>query len=227
MLELGSEHRFSSCLAATLSRVFLSLGVKSQGVKRGTAGVQPPLVRLSHQGNCAGYRGLCVYNLSTGAIHGFGKTGSGAHGFLDQSNWPTSTMTIRGGCQCNNIEFVWHTVDHSLVPRACQCSYCIAKGAAYVSKSGTRVEVTIRKKNLHRTHQQGSNTADFHECQFCGDLVLVTTRIEGELYGAVNAGCVGNPAVFGAPVKMELFDQPASEKITRWRQNWCNAEIAL
>ncbi|CAA0125022.1 Uncharacterised protein [Halioglobus japonicus] len=131
-------------------------------------------------------------------------------------------MSIRGGCNCNNIEIVWHTVDHSLVPRECQCDYCISKNVSYVSKAGTRVEVTIRKESLHYVHQHGTMSAKFHECGNCGELVFVTAEIDEEIYCSLNASCLNNPSGFSSPVKMELYDQTETEKRNRWRQNWCH-----
>ena len=131
-------------------------------------------------------------------------------------------MSIRGGCKCNNIEILWHSVDQSLVPRECQCDYCLSKGVSYVSKSGTRVEITIHKENMHNVHQQGTMSAEFHECKNCGELVFVSAEIEGELYCSLNSGCIKNPPGFNAPVKMQLYNQTETERKNRWRQNWCH-----
>jgi hypothetical protein len=131
-------------------------------------------------------------------------------------------MSIRGSCKCNNIEIIWHNVDRSLVPRECQCDYCVAKGVSYVSKSGTRVEVQIRKENLHHIHQQGTMSAKFHECMSCGELVFVTAEIEEELYCSLNASCIKNPFEFGASIKMQLHNQTETERRRRWRENWCH-----
>lgn len=134
-------------------------------------------------------------------------------------------MSIRGGCKCNNIEIIWHTVDRSLVPRECQCDYCVDKGVSYVSKSGTQVEVQIRDEDLHHVHQQGTLSAKFHECINCGELVFVTVEIEEELYCSLNANCIQNPFEFGASVKMQLYNQTAAEKRNRWRENWCHPVV--
>ena len=131
-------------------------------------------------------------------------------------------MSIRGGCKCNNIEIIWHTIDRSLVPRECQCDYCVDKGMSYVSKSGTRVEVQIREQNLHHINQQGTMSAKFHECMNCGELVFVTAEIEEELYCSLNAGCIDNLFEFGAAIKMQLCNQTAAEKRKIWLENWCN-----
>lgn len=130
-------------------------------------------------------------------------------------------MTLTGGCQCRNIELRWQCVDLSLVPRACQCAYCRSKGASYVSKSGTRVTVSIRNPNLHTTVRHGSEQADFHECIHCGELVLVTSEIDGETYGALNASCIDNPRGFSPSVATDTRASSAADKQARWRANWC------
>ncbi len=130
-------------------------------------------------------------------------------------------MSLRGSCRCNNIQVLWHTVDYSVVPRACQCEYCLAKGAAYVCKSGTAVDVRIHKEQLHRISTHGSKTARFHECGNCGVLVFVSAQIDGDTYGVLNAGCIKNSIGFAAPVKMDFSEQTAEQKRDRWRQNWC------
>ena len=133
----------------------------------------------------------------------------------------TLNMSMRGSRTCNNIEVTWHIVDYSLVPRACQCNYCISKTAAYVSKSGTKFEVIIRNSNLHRTIQHGSNNAIFHECSNCGQVIFVTVEIEDELYGALNANILNNKLGFSAPVQVNFSAQTTAQKQQRWRQNWC------
>ena len=97
--------------------------------------------------------------------------------------------------------------------------------AAYVSKSGTKVDILIRKKEMHRIHRQGTKTADFHECANCNDLVGVTARIDGDLYGALNANCLSNPQGFSPGVALDVSDLPAQAKLDRWRQNWCHPMV--
>jgi len=130
-------------------------------------------------------------------------------------------MSIRGNCRCRNIEVRWQITDYSLVPRACPCVYCKQKSAAYVSKSGSRFAVIIHNNALHRTAQNGSNQAHFHECANCGDLVFVTAEIEGDTFGALNAHCLHNKYGFPTPVPTDNTSQSAREKLARWRQHWC------
>jgi hypothetical protein len=128
---------------------------------------------------------------------------------------------MRGSCRCNNIEVCWHTVDYSLIPRACQCDYCLPKNAAYVSKSGTRVGIVIHNERQHEVRRHGSGTASFHECSACAELVFVTADIDGDLYCALNAKCLSNPAGFSASVEFDYDEQTVAQKTDRWRRNWC------
>lgn len=129
-------------------------------------------------------------------------------------------MALLGHCQCNNFQITWHTIDYSLVPRACSCDYCQDHSAAYVSKSGSQVEVRILKPHFHRTVQQGSHLATFHECSHCQQLVCVSALIEGEQYGALNAAVIANQDAFSATVTCHPETLTPEQKQRRWQQNW-------
>jgi len=129
---------------------------------------------------------------------------------------------MRGSCKCKNIEVHWHTVDYSLVPRKCQCQYCKEKNAAYVSKPGSRIDVHIHSEHLHKTVTQGTNSALFHECGNCGELVFVTADISGESFGALNANCMENKFGFSAATEVDFSNQTVEDKIERWSRNWCH-----
>ena len=130
-------------------------------------------------------------------------------------------MTMSGSCDCGNINVTWHIEASSFVPRACQCEYCALKSAAYVTKPGSKVEVVIQSKKLHEILQHGSNAAKFHECLKCDQVVFVTSEIDGELYGALNANHLENSVGFSEPIQANFSSQTAGEKRSRWRQNWC------
>ncbi|ARN72879.1 hypothetical protein [Oceanicoccus sagamiensis] len=130
-------------------------------------------------------------------------------------------MSLYGNCDCKNIEIIWHTVDYCFVPRACQCTYCQARSAAYVSKPNSRFEVVIHNSSLHKVVQHGSASAGFHECTSCDQLIFVTAEIDGELYGALNANHLSSQLGFAPPVEMKLGDQSAEQKKQRWQQHWC------
>jgi len=130
-------------------------------------------------------------------------------------------MSMYGSCKCKNIKVQWQVIDLTLVPRACQCSYCISKGAAYVSKSGSKFEVTIHDDNSYGKVRQGSGSAIFHECTNCEVVVFVTAKIGSEVYGALNANCLVNKMGFSTPIATDFSTESGAEKRKRWRQNWC------
>lgn len=134
-------------------------------------------------------------------------------------------MVMKGSCSCNNIEVTWHIIDRSLIPRACQCDYCVSKSAAYVSKSGTRFEVGIHNVSLHNTIRHGSGSAVFHECGHCKQLVFVTWQRANEVFGALNSIHLNNRQGFSAPLAVDFSSQTLQEKQDRWHQNWCSPVI--
>ena len=121
-------------------------------------------------------------------------------------------MRIHGGCDCNNIEIFWYIYGQTLVPRACQCEYCSSRSAAYVSRPDTGFEATIHSSESHRPIQHGSNSAIFHECSTCEQVVFVTAEVDGELYGALNANQFNDQSVVTAPVKLNFSSQSGEEK---------------
>lgn len=131
-------------------------------------------------------------------------------------------MSMRGSCSCQNISVEWKTIDFGVVPRQCQCEYCTAKHASYISKSGTSFKLRVKNESLHVVVRHGSGSADFHECKNCGDVVCVTAEIDGEIYGALNSQCMENKLGFTSAVEFDASGQSASEKLERWRQNWCH-----
>jgi len=84
------------------------------------------------------------------------------------------------------------------------------------------IDVVINNVKLHDVVQHGSQTAEFHECLRCNQVVFVTAEIEGELYGALNANHLVNSVGFAEPVLANFSAQTADEKRNRWRKNWCH-----
>jgi hypothetical protein len=92
---------------------------------------------------------------------------------------------------------------------------------AYVSKSGSRVEVRIHNEALYKQVLQGGGSAIFHECGSCRDVVIVTVEIAGEIFGALNANCIANKFGFPTAIETDFSSQTVAQKKERWRQNWC------
>ena len=131
---------------------------------------------------------------------------------------------MRGKCSCGNIKFDWQNIDASLVPRTCQCLYCRNNNLTYVSKSGTRLSITIKRPQWHLIEHQGTGTADFHRCRFCNDVVLVTAVINNETFGVINRHCVQN-VDFPPPVALDFAEETREKRCERRFQNWCTPVI--
>ncbi len=130
-------------------------------------------------------------------------------------------MTLRGSCRCYNLTVSWQNVDYSLVPRACDCHYCRHRGAVWVSKSGSALNLQVQRTAAYVQSHQGSEQAAFHECRHCGDVVAVTVLIDDDRYGAVNLNCLRDACRFPPAVMVQLTGLAPEEKRERWRQNWC------
>jgi hypothetical protein len=129
---------------------------------------------------------------------------------------------MKGACACGNIELHWQLVDLSLVPRACDCDYCSGHGISWVSKSGTRLRAVVHNPLYYRIVQQGSGTADFHECTHCRMPVFASARIDGQDYAVVNAGCLANPQGFGEALPVSFTDESTDQRAQRRARNWCS-----
>jgi hypothetical protein len=128
---------------------------------------------------------------------------------------------MHGGCVCGNIRVEWGANDFSVTPRACQCGYCVAKNAAYVSRSGSIFRATIFDGAAHRVLGHGTHSAEFHECSRCDSLVFVTAHIDNTIYGVLNSKCFSDGTNFPPPQKISFDDETLEQRRGRWRNNWC------
>ncbi len=127
-------------------------------------------------------------------------------------------------CQCKNIEVDWNTVNSAIVARKCGCQYCIEKDADYVSDADSQVSFKINNPQQHKSVQQGTNTADFHECTNCG-LVLVTCEIEGVVYAVLNAKVLALKNYSLNQTLNDLTNESIDLRLARRQKTWikvCN-----
>ncbi|OOG36233.1 aldehyde-activating protein [Rhodanobacter sp. C05] len=133
-----------------------------------------------------------------------------------------NAFVFRGGCHCGQLHVTFSTAldPASIVPRACDCSFCQKHGAAYVSDPAGQLSVIMRSPGALRRYRQGSNTAEFLLCDRCGVLVAVVFEQNARIYGAVNARSLEGPTGFGsaAPSSPQLL--APGEKVARWSQLW-------
>ena len=129
---------------------------------------------------------------------------------------------LEGGCHCGAITLAFSTarVPADTAPRACDCSFCRAHGAAWVSDAAAQLVLHAHRPDRVRRYRQGSLAAQFLLCGDCGVLVAVVFEDDDRTYAAVNARCLEvrdgfAPVVPASPQRLE-----PDEKTARWRQLW-------
>ena len=97
-------------------------------------------------------------------------------------------MVISGRCHCGNISFEldWQPEPSEIPARACTCSFCIKHGGVWTSCPAGSLEVSVAEPASVSRYAFGTQTATFHICSKCGVVPVVTSEIEGRLYGVVS-----------------------------------------
>jgi len=139
-----------------------------------------------------------------------------------------STFSFSGGCHCGQLRLRFSTTldPASIVPRACDCSFCEKHGAAFVSDPAGQLSITMPNSEALHRYRQGSNTADFLLCARCGVLVAVVFEQDTRLYAAVNARSLDQPTGLGSAVAASPQRLSPGEKVVRWSQLWI-PDVAL
>jgi hypothetical protein len=133
---------------------------------------------------------------------------------------------IAGGCHCGNVvlELELAEAPATYVPRACDCDFCTAHGAAYISDPRGSLAVKIRSRGELGTYRQGSGAAEFLVCRTCGVLLAASYVDAGRRYASVNSKAVR--ATFGTATPVSPKTLAAPDKIERWKRLWF-ADVTL
>ena len=129
---------------------------------------------------------------------------------------------MQGGCHCGNLrlDIELSRPVEMLTPRACDCDFCHAHGAAYVSDPQGRLAIIIRDDSLARRYRQGDDLADMLLCGRCGVLLGALFASDARTFGAINVKALDRATAFGEPqiASPKLLDGP--DKIDRWKRLW-------
>ena len=137
--------------------------------------------------------------------------------------------TLTGSCRCQRLQL---TLQGALEPaanspRACDCSFCQAHGAAWLSDPEGELVVAASDADGLGRYRQGSESAEFLLCRHCGVLVAVVFAGEDGMRGAVNVRCLADAGEF-APVQAVSPQQlPPEERRERWRRLWTPVRIKV
>ena len=132
-------------------------------------------------------------------------------------------MLISGSCHCKNISFAltWEPEPKEIPARACDCSFCTKHGGVWTSCATGRLEVTVRDPLLVSKYAFGTRTAEFHICTRCGNVPVVTSRIQGHLYAVVNVNVFeGVPPSLLKRAAASFQEEREEVRLARRTRNW-------
>jgi len=132
-------------------------------------------------------------------------------------------MRITGGCHCGNISFAldWQPEPTRIPARACGCSFCVKHGGVWTSCPAGHLRVTVRRPARVTPYSFGTRTAEFHVCQDCGVVPVVTSRIADRLYAVVSVNAFDNVDAQRLERTPASFDgESEGDRLARRQRNW-------
>jgi hypothetical protein len=105
--------------------------------------------------------------------------------------------------------------------RACQCSFCLAHGAACTSDpSGAVSFIYAKESELHR-YRFALRTADFLLCRNCGVYIGAVLEDSGSAFATLNTRTMAMPGFdIPAPQPVEYGQELAAERRRRRKEKW-------
>ncbi|MEP5766605.1 MAG: hypothetical protein ABJ308_18550 [Halieaceae bacterium] len=128
----------------------------------------------------------------------------------------------QGACACGAVQFTFSSSDdlEALVPRACQCEFCLPGAVSYLSDPAGRLEVRVKDRRYLYAHVFGTGTADFMHCAACNHLVFVRSEIDGQLYGLAVVQALDAWPLSLATQAMNYDGESLQERVQRRADNW-------
>lgn len=128
----------------------------------------------------------------------------------------------RGGCECGAVTFTYHCSQPltDLVARACQCEFCLPRGASYLSEPDSRLQVRLKDSRYVYAHSFGTHTADFMHCAICNTLVYVKSEIGGHEYALVVATALLEYEQLESLGPVDYEGEQVSDRLQRRAQRW-------
>ena len=130
---------------------------------------------------------------------------------------------IIGGCHCGNMRFtfVWPRAEGLIPVRACGCTFCRKHGGLYTSHPDGQISVRVGDPGQVTRYRFGTKTADFHICQGCGVVPVITCQIDGADYAVVNVNCFEGVDPADLDSSPSDFDGETTEsRLARRQRNW-------
>jgi len=133
------------------------------------------------------------------------------------------TIRIDGGCHCGNITFKLDWPDDALQigVRECGCDFCQKHGGEWTSHREAALDVTIKDAARVSNYRFGTETADFLVCATCGVVPVVTSAVDGHLYGIVNVNAfTPNSKISYTHTTTDFDGENVSSRLDRRQRNW-------
>jgi hypothetical protein len=132
-------------------------------------------------------------------------------------------MLIHGGCHCGNIsfKFAFEGDADAIQARVCDCAFCTKHGGVWTSNPAASLAIDIKQASRVAKYSFGTSTAVFHICSDCGVVPVVTSEIEGHLYGIVSVNAFNDldpSSVQRAPASFE--GESVDSRLARRTRNW-------
>jgi hypothetical protein len=132
-------------------------------------------------------------------------------------------VLIKGKCHCGNISFTltWEPDPSQIPARACSCTFCSKHGGLWTSNPRGALRIVVQEPTFVSKYAFGTQNASFHTCARCGVVPVVTSRIEGKLYGVVSVNAfedIDRSIIRRESTNFESEDSGA--RIARWKLNW-------
>jgi hypothetical protein len=132
-------------------------------------------------------------------------------------------MVIRGRCHCGNIAFrlTWEPDPVEIPARACGCSFCARHGAVWTALPTGALDVQVADPVQVSRYQQGTRTAEFHVCVWCGVVPVATCRIDDRVYAVVNVRAFEavDPSLLRTAC-LHVDEEQLDARLARRRRNW-------
>ncbi len=132
-----------------------------------------------------------------------------------------------GSCHCGAVRYAFTT---ALAPdewsvRACQCSFCVTRGALSVSDPAGRLEFTAAEDDLTR-YRFGLKTADFLICAKCGTYVGALIETANGLFAIANTRTLDPiPDDIAEPMPMDYDAEDTGARVNRRERIWTPAGL--
>jgi hypothetical protein len=132
-------------------------------------------------------------------------------------------MVINGSCHCGNVSFAldWRSEPVEIPARACGCSFCVKHGGVWTSYPTGSLRVRVKHPDRVTRYAFGTKTADFHVCNECGVVPVVTSTIDGRMYAVVSVNAFDDVAASKLKRSPASFDgESEGDRLARRQRNW-------